>query len=256
MPCLASASSIRALALWALLPALLTAADPLDAVQTSALEWARVRAETVRLESEWQTEAQLLTASQDVLRERLRLLQEKKEDLLRRTTTERAEIDTFTAKNDASRNELAAVAVRLDELTAQLESLRPSLPPRLSVALELPFRSLTDAQLSVNERMQHALALLNRSLQFNRVLTYSEEPVSLGANDTRLLQVLYWGLSHAFAFDPASHHAFVGRPLHGRWAWDRLPDGDHPVGTLMAIYQEKADPAYVATPLQLPLSSP
>ena len=74
-------SRLRILLCLALLPLRLAAADSIDTVEKSAVDWAKIRAETVRLQTEQQSERELLQSTVAALRERVRLLEEKRDSL-------------------------------------------------------------------------------------------------------------------------------------------------------------------------------
>ena len=227
-------------------------AEPLDEVQKLASEWVRLRAESSRLEMDWSTEKTLLQGSIQALETRLTGLEETRQAVLAAGARERGEQGDTSAHNADAALALTAAETRLQGLSSELTRLRSSLPPRLSLALELPFRSLAGKELSSGERMHFVMTIINRCIQFNRVITYSEEAVALeGEKEGRLLRVLYWGLAQAYALDTASHRAYAGRPVGQAWKWEPLPDSADQVATLFAVYNEKADPQYVPIPTRI-----
>lgn len=231
-------------------------ATSVAAVQKAVSDWAKVRQETVRLESTWETERQLLHSTLKAMQERAQTLAEEKKTLAAKTAGERTALTTLAAENAASQAALDAAAARLAKVGDQLAELRPSLPPRLSRALDLPYRSLSDPKLSPGERMQFIMTILNRCAQFNGTISYDEEPLALpGETGTRLLEVIYWGASHAYALDRSGGKAYLGVPGGKGWAWEPL-DAVAPVTELIAIYREKSDPHFVEVPARLRSSQP
>jgi len=227
-------------------------ADPLKSGEKAAGEWIRTRLETARLDSEWLSERPLLESTVDGLRERAATLEEKRDHLTAKTAKDREDADAMRAKNKAAADDLGTAEARLKALVGKLAELRPMLPPRLSAALELPYRSLANPGLSVGERMQLTITVLNRCSQFNRSVTCGEEVLSIeGEQGAKSLQVIYWGLSHAYALDQATGRAWYGSPGPRGWQWDPRPDAGRPVARLIAVYTDKADPDFVAVPASL-----
>ncbi|HTO02767.1 MAG TPA: DUF3450 family protein [Opitutus sp.] len=235
----------RMLSLLLLLPAAFSAEpDTIRAVEKSASEWVKMRAETVRLETDWASDQVLLKSTINALTERAQLLEERRDELKAKTAEERAELEDLTGKRKVAAKELALVEQRLKTLTAQLMELRPALPPRLSDALEMSFRSLTDAELSVGERMQLAMTVLNRCAQFNRSMNHGAEVLAMdGEAGAKSLEVIYWGLSHGYAIDPAAGKAWWGSPGADGWKWEPRPEAVTRVAELIAIHTDKADVA-------------
>ena len=134
----------------------------------------------------------------------------------------------------------------------KLIRLRPSLPPRLSESLELPYRSLTGSELALGDRMQLTMTVLNRCLQFNRIVSQGEEVLAIaGEAGPKSLEVIYWGLSHGYALDRAAGKAWLGSPGPQGWHWETRPEAARAVAELIAVYSGKADPGFAAVPAQL-----
>ena len=123
------------------------ASDPIDTVEKAARDWVKMRAETVRLETEWTTQHELLDSMVKALNERAQDLEEKRDNLKARTAKDRNELAALEGKNQTADQELRTTDGRLRTLGESLGQLRPMLPPRLSAALEMPYRSLANPDL-------------------------------------------------------------------------------------------------------------
>lgn len=223
--------------------------DPLETGEKAAREWVTTRLETSRIEAEWTAEKPLLESTVNALKDRADLLEEKRDSLKAKTAKDREEVEAMQAKNAAAAEDLRAADARLQALTARLLEVRPMLPPRLSEALELPFKSIANPALGAGERMQLVMTMLNRCALFNHTVTCGEEVLTIdGEQGTKSLEVIYWGLSHAYALDRAAGKAWYGSPGAKGWQWEARPDAVSPVSTLIAIYNDKADPDFVAVP--------
>lgn len=231
------------------------AADPIQEVGKTAADWVKTRGETVRLESNWRQDRTLLTGTIAGMKERVARLTEQRDHLLASTAGERAELATLTAKLAESRGSFQTTETRLQELVAQVLRLRPRLPPRLSSALDLSYRSLGSGEGSPSERMQLVITVLNRCAQFNQSITHGEETLELaGEPGPKSVEVIYWGLSHGYALDRAAGKVWLGVPDAERWAWTPLDGGAAAVADLMAIRRDEADPQLVSVPARLKTS--
>lgn len=226
--------------------------DPVDKVSKLTTEWVKTRAETVRLETEWSGQRGLMESMVEALGQRATLIEEKRENARARTAQDRAELDALERKNESAGAGLKAAEARLREVDQGLLALRPMLPPRLSAALELPYKSIADPGLSVGDRMQHTMTILNRCLQFNRIVTAGEEVLTLaGEPAPKSLEVIYWGLSHGYALDRAAGKAWFGSPGAQGWQWEVRPASAVAVARLLAIANDKADPDFIVVPAKL-----
>lgn len=222
----------------------------LDTVEKSAGDWLKVRAEVARLETEWSNQRQLLDSMVRALAERAQTVEDKRDYLRAKTAKDRADIAALETSNQAGAAELKAADEQMKTTVTALLQLRPSLPPRLSSALEMPFKSLANPELSVSERMQLTMTVLNRCQQFNRSITCEDELLKLGEGDTRQLEVIYWGLSHGYALDRTARQVWFGAPSLGGWRWEALPEGATAVAKLIAIHRGKEEPAFVEVPVK------
>jgi hypothetical protein len=230
-------------------------------VQQAVSDWARIRAETVRLQGNWDGERELLATTVTALQDRIRALEDTQKALEAKTSGDREALATLGARTAATDAALQQADEHLRRVAGELAQLRAWLPPRLSQALELPYRSLADPNLTVGERMQYLTTVLNRCAQFNRTITCGEEVVPVaGAANGKLLEVIYWGLSHAYALDRNAGQAFLGAPGPQGWAWEPAAGAAPAIARALAIYRDKGDPAFVELPARysdvVPVNSP
>jgi hypothetical protein len=100
--------------------------------------------------------------------------------------------------------------------------------------------------------MQLAMTVLNRCALFDRTVTSGEEVLTIdGETGAKSLDVIYWGLSHAYALDRGAQKAWYGSPGPHGWQWEARADAVRPVERLIAIYNDKADPDFVSVPATL-----
>jgi len=235
----------------------LRAADALEEADQSAGEFIKLEIANARLITDWRSQRASLESLVRAFQERAAAVEEKR-DLTKATTArDREELAAIRAKIQNAGDDTRAFETRLNGLSARLLSLRPSLPPHLSEALEMPYRTLADPGVPASERMQQAMDVLNRCAQFNRVVTVAEDVLSLeGEPPEKSLPVIYWGLSHGYAVDRAARKAWLGAPGPAGWRWEARPDAFDGVVRLIAIANDKADPTYVAVPASVPRSLP
>lgn len=225
------------------------AAESIDTLEKSASEWVKLRVETARLESDWRSERDLVTSMAAALKERADAVEEKRDLIRAKMAKEREELGGLQTKTKLAKEDLKVADERLKAIAQRLVALRPHLPPRLSDALELAYRSLSSGELPIGERMQVVMAALNRCAQFNRVITLGEEVIPLeGESAPKSVQVIYWGLSHGYALEPSTRKAWRGAPGPTGWKWQAEPEAFASIGMLIAIAGDRADPEFVTVP--------
>jgi len=231
-------------------------ADPIESVEKAATEWVKTRAETTRLESDWASQRPLLESTVSAMTEHARTAEEKRDLLKAQTAKDRDEIEAAQVRNKETSEGLQVADARLKVLKDQLIQLRPSLPPRLSAALELAYRSLAATDLGPSDRMQATMTVLNRCVQFNRTVTCDDEVLSIeGEPGPRSFEVIYWGLSHGYALDRTAKRVWLGSPEPKGWQWEPHPEAAPRVIELIAVYKDKAEPEFIPVPARLAHSS-
>lgn len=209
----------------------------------------KIRAETSRAETEWSNQRELLNSTVKAYEDRARELEIKRDLLKAKTAKERGDLDQQEIENRRLSDQLEKLGATITPRSEQLAKLRRRLPPRLSQALELPLRSLSEPSLPTAERMAHVMTVLNRCVQFNRSITFGEEIVNApGEAKPKLLQTVYWGLSHGYAYDKAARKAWIGTPGPEGWQWTESNESEGAIRTLFGSFDESAEPTYVAVP--------
>jgi hypothetical protein len=223
--------------------------NPVDTLAKLSLEWVTIRAETARIETEWASQRELLSSTVTVFEDRARDAEAQRDLLKARTAKDRADLEAQEIENRRLAGELGALENHLVEVRERLTVLRPRLPPKLSQALELPLLSLADPNLPAAERMAHTMTVLNRCVQFNRTITFGEEIVAApGATSPKLMQTVYWGLSHGYAYDKAARQSWFGAPAADGWQWTACHESESAIRELIETFDEKAEPKYVPVP--------
>lgn len=236
-----------------ILPSLFAAAtdEAFKKTEKAAADWVNLRLETSRLETEWSSQRPLLESLVTGLKERVQALETQKEHLLAKTAKDREEIATMEEANKVMLADALGLHSRLKEISTQLLAVRPYLPPRLVAALELAFRSLEGSDMTVNERMQLVMTVLNRCVQFNRTISHGQETLRVSAQEEKLLDVMYWGMGQGYALDRATGRAWIGRPGPTGWIWELNPEAAPAITQLIAVYLDKGDPDFVLLPARL-----
>jgi hypothetical protein len=225
-------------------------ASPLDDVQTTVTEWVRVRAETARIEDDWTWQQMLMQSTLEALKERTQQLEAQRNELEARTAEERRDTADLMERRQALKDAQAQAENHLQLLGDRLARMRAWLPPRLSVALELPYRSLAKPNADASERMRYAMVILDRCVRFNRTVSVDEEMITAANGEKRLMEVVYWGLSHGYALDRSGNEAYLGAPTESAWAWTTLPGMAPQVARLINASLDKTEPEFVVLPAQ------
>lgn len=227
----------------------LRAQDALASADKAAHDWLALRTEAVRLDTEWRTQREVLASLAAGLEERAKLAEEKRDQAKAQHSQELQDLAAVQAKNRAAAEDLQAAQARLEALSRRLLALRPKLPPRLSDALDLSYRTLASGGVPPAKRMEVAMSVLNRCGEFDRLVSVSEDLLTLeGEAPNKYFETIYWGLSRGYALDRASRRAWLGTAGPDGWRWEPKPEAYDAVVRLIGIAQDKGEPDWIAVP--------
>lgn len=233
-----------------------TRADTTNEADKLTREWINTRLETEKLKSDWTYGREIMTSTLHGLNERAAELEKQLADRKAKHADEDAELAALRDRKSEAIGKQAQVTSAIAEVAHQALALRPTLPPRLSDALDVAYSSLAAADAGSPEQMQLAMTVINRCIQFNRTITYDEEAIALpGEPRPKMLEVIYWGLSQAYAVDRQANRAWRGSAQDTNWSWQPLESSAADVAALIDMYNDKAEPAFVSLRAQIKKSS-
>ncbi len=226
--------------------------DSLESVQETARKWIDLRLESSELESDWAWQKGLMESMRDTLLYRIEQSEQEKTLIIAQNVSRNAEAEQARERIAELEKELATLELHNEALIGKLQSLRDFLPPRLSDSLDLAYTSIADPDLSTGEKLQLLVTILNRCMQFNNRITYSEEIFNTDTGTQKhVVQVLYWGLSHAYALNRETSETYLGKPTERGWHWTPIAGMSPEIIRLIDVFKEAIDPELVSVPVQV-----
>lgn len=232
-----------------------TAPDPLAASRDALTKWI----ETQRIISQEQAGAKTAKLA---LEGRIALVQ--------------AELDEFSGKVDKSSQDIEAENKRKANLEKDLESanvapkvladgieflegkikaLKQVLPGPVLEKTKALYQRVPDdpktTKVSLAERYQNVLGILNEADKANNDLMLTIEVREIeGAKPTEC-ETLYVGLAQAYFVNADRDFAGIGRPVNGKWVWERRDDLAASIAHVFNIMANKGKPKFVHLPATL-----
>jgi Protein of unknown function (DUF3450) len=230
------------------------AAEPVDAesLQAQMDRWIALEQRTADEQNEWRADKEVLTASQDVLRQ-------EQEALRVRLQANELASGRFQARLEEARAELAAqeaahakLMAGCDGLEGRVRALVPRLPDplkdKVERLLERLRRPADEEPVSASERTQILVSVLTAIDLFNNTLTLTHHLRDNGAGETVDVKVLYWGLAAGYAIEPTGRQAWVLLPGAAGWGWHDASDHAAEIKAVVDIYEKQRSPEMVMLP--------
>lgn len=203
---------------------------------------------------EWQQGREILAGRVELVKNEIASLTEK-------IAQAQASVDDASRKREAllAENErLKAVAARLTESATAMEAdvrrMCKSLPEPIQQRIDKLRQRIPEdpaaTKVSVAERFQNVLGILNEVNKANGEITVNYEVHPLSDGRPAEVQAVYVGLAQAW-FVSGGGEAGIGRPTADGWKWENSKAIARDVMTALEIVQGKQSPAFVPLPVKL-----
>ncbi len=198
---------------------------------------------------------------QEMLKERLALVQREIDSLREKITQtqssvgeadkKRQELMDENEKLKSASGELAAIIGALEQ---RVGKMLPSLPDPIRdrvkpLSQRLPADAAT-TKLSLSERFQNVVGILNEVNKFNRELTLTSEVRSLPDGTSAEVTALYLGVGQGYYVGAGGRVAGVGRPTSEGWTWTPANDIAPRVSDAIAVLKNEKVASFVQMPLE------
>lgn len=242
-----------------LLPFLARAAEnasvEIDAVRTSLEKWVEIQ----RIIS---LEKRDLALAKEMLNERIELVQREIDTLRDRISdaeksvaeTDRKRSDLMVENNrlKISSASLTATLASLENRTRQLlgrlpEPIRERVKP---LSQRLPEPS-SETRLSISERYQNVVGILNEVNKFNREITITSEVRTLPDGTSAEVTALYLGIGQAFYSGANGKIAGIGTVMDQGWDWKPANESAAEIAQIIAILNNERVASFVQVPVEI-----
>jgi hypothetical protein len=217
-------------------------------------KWIETQQIISRERNEWQQGKDLLQARIELVGKEVSQLQERITQSREAVAETNRKRDALVAENDA----LKAVAATLSDAVASMEEhvralARQAPQPvteRLAPLMQRLQGEAMPGRISVAERFQNVLGILNELNKANSEITVAYEIRTLADGSSSEVQVIYVGLAQAYYLSPRGE-AGVGHPTADGWVWKPAPEAANAILTALEVIAGKRPPAFTPLPVAI-----
>jgi len=226
-----------------------------DGVRATLEKWVESRKVISLEQRDW-------ALGKEMLDERIELLQQEI-GLLQLKTAEAQESLNDADRKRADRVEenetLKETSVLLAETVLTLEKKTKGLTRRLPDPIRTRIKPLSqrmpddagETKLSLAERFQNVVGILNEVNKFNREITLTSEVRSLPDGTSAEVTALYVGIGQAYYAGANGQIAGVGRPSPEGWTWTSNNDDAAQIIDAIAILKNEQVAMFVQLPVEI-----
>ena len=230
------------------------AAAQLNETRAMLEEWVRTETQISEESSQWEVEKRILQDIAAVANRELEFLQQGI-----------AKIQATQTEGEQEKDTLLQRRKELDTLVQRLERYLPLLEQQLLDRIEwfpLPLletishhsEKLAASQTqpaSFVTRAQNIAVILREAGSFNAKVTLDKPVLQLEGTQSKVYNVLYFGLGSAYFVDETSSIAGYGTPARGGWKWNREDKTAPLVREAIQIFENQVPARFIQLPAHL-----
>jgi hypothetical protein len=229
--------------------------EDLEAVRATLAKWMETQQIISKEKRDWQVGREVLQQRIDLVRGEISTLEER----MRETRESLGEADRKRAElireNEALKTASASLTAAIGGLESRTRTMLTSLPDPIRERVETLSQRIppdpSRTTLSLSERFQNVIGILNEVNKFSRDITITSEIRTLPGGDRAEVKAIYLGLAQAYYVTPRGDLAGVGRPGPEGWSWTEANQLAGQVAQSIAIVQNEQVPAYVPLPVTI-----
>lgn len=226
----------------------------LEKARTVLGKWIETQQILSKETGDWQQGREVLGSRIDLMRREVVGLQEKlvaSRVKIGETRTKREELVAKRTQLDAALKQLADAVAAMEK---EVRALQIRLPEPVKTRLQPLFARIPDGEsekrVSVAERYQNVLGILNELNKANGEISVNYEVRELDGAKPTEVRVIYVGLAQAY-YVSGSGQAGIGRPGDKGWTWEQNQAVANDVTTALEIVEGKHTPAFVPLPVRI-----
>ena len=230
------------------------AAPTLDETRLTLSKWIETQQIISKERNDWQQ-------GREILQGRIELVGKETAQLKDRIAQAQVAVQDSNRKRDdltkqiaqlkETGTQLAAAVTAMEERVRKLATLAPEgLATKLGPLLQRIPADPSATRISVAERFQNVLGIMNELNKANSEITIAYEIRQLSDGSSSEVQVIYVGLGQAYYLSPRGD-AGIGRPSDQGWVWTPAKEQAGDIFTALEIIQGKHPPAFVGLPVSI-----
>ena len=237
---------------WAAEPA---ARDSIESTRTALEKWVETRRAISQEKQDWALSKEMLNERIELVQREITSLQDKIDQAKQGITeadTKRAELVEENEKLKEASETLKGIIVKIEARTIELNKRLPNpLSEHIRPLSQLLPADPSQTKLSISQRFQNVIGILNEINKFNREITPTSEVRTLADGSAAEVTTVYIGLGQAYYVGANGTVAGVGRPSENGWSWEPVNDAAGEITDVISIMKNEKVASFVPLPVKV-----
>lgn len=229
--------------------------ESIENARATMEKWVETRRVISKEKQDWALGHEMLNERIALVEREIALLREKidqAQESISDADKKRAELVDENEKLKSAAGMLAGIVTKLEARTAELitrlpDPIRDRIKP---LSQSLP-QDPNGTKLSLAQRFQNVVGILNEVNKFNRDITVTSEVRTLADGNAAEVAAVYVGLGQAYYAGANGTVAGIGRPSDSGWTWEPANDAAEQIADAIAILKNEKVASFVLLPLKV-----
>lgn len=227
-------------------------AGQVDGVRVSLEKIMESRKVLSKEKKDWILGKDMLESQIDVLKKEVETLQARIADADKSVLEAKSKFEELVSDRDRLRSASDRAKSRLVVIEKSVHGLLPQLPDPLKEEVKVMAQRIpapgTETRLTVAERYQAVVYVLNKINKFNREVSSKPELREIAPGVMAEVTALYFGLGQAYYATTKGDAAGVGRPSPTGWIWEPINNYGKSVARMVAVLRNDEPAAFIQAP--------
>ncbi len=229
--------------------------ESIDTVRATMEKWVETRRVISQEKQDWALGREMLNERIALVEREITSLREKIDqatESIGDADKKRVELVDENEKLKSAAGMLAGTVTKLEmRTTALIKRLPDPIRDRIKPLSQSLPQDPNGTKLSLAQRFQNVVGILNEVNKFNREITVTSEVRTLADGNAAEVAAVYVGLGQAYYAGANGAVAGVGRPSETGWTWEPANDAAGQIADAIAILKNEKVARFVLLPLKV-----
>lgn len=227
----------------------------LETTKATVEKWVEIKSIMAKEKADWQLGKQMLNDRVDIVKREIDSLSDKikeAEKSIGEADKKRVELVDENAKLKVAADSLKEPLVNLESGIVELLAKLPNpIKNRVKPLSQRLPKDPDDTKLSLSQRFQNVLGILNEINKFNGEITTTSELRNLDDGSSVEVTAVYLGISHGFYVSSNGKYAGVGGLTDDGWKWESVNKSAAEIADMVAILKNEKVASFVQLPIEI-----
>lgn len=230
-------------------------AEKMDDARLSLEKWVETRRVISKERQNWELGKEMLKERIELIQNEIKALREKISDaekVITKSDKKRVELKN---ENDALKAASVVFAEKIGSMEMSVKRMLKQMPDPIRERVKPLSQRMPEntekTKLSLSERFQNVIGIINEINKFNREITLTSEVRKLPDGSSAEVTAIYLGISQAYYANSSGTVAGIGSSDGQEWGWTEADEAAPAINNVIAIMKNEQVASFVQLPVTI-----